>query len=200
MNERVIKLLDYLKLDHNTEVEEVEYSETTYVVDDTEYLVLTNEEADEAHEEYIESFLDDCGIAGFSKFTQEYILENFVDTRWFDEAMRESYESYVSDIRDEESYSDDFETRLEEEMAEADCEDEESYIDYLCSQYDDATEWYKENFGESDFSEAVKEYCSIDVAKVSEFCIEQHGRGHNLATYDGIELNLGDDYYAYRID
>lgn len=200
MNERVIKSLDYLGLDHNTEVEESECSKNTYIVNDTEYLVLTDEEADEARVEYLENFLDDCGIAGFSKFGQEYILENCVDTRWFDEAMRESYESYVSDIREELSSSEGFETRLEEEMAEADCEDEESYIDYLCSQYDDATEWYRENFGEMDFSEVVKEYCSMEIDKISEFCKEQDCRGHSLATYDGRELDLGDDYYAYRMN
>lgn len=199
MKERVKKLLNYLGLDQNAEVKMTEY-ENICIVDNKEYEILTGEEANMAHQAYIESFLDDCGIGGFAKFAQDYILKNCVNTEWFDDAMQESYESYVFDIGQEMSNSTDFETRLEEEMAEADCEDEDSYVEYLCSQYDNGMEWYKENFGESEFSEAVKNYCSVDIAKVSKYCIRYDGRAHSLATYDGHELELGDNYYAYRLN
>lgn len=74
--------------------------------------------------------------------------------RWFDEAMEESNQFYIDDIREESSYSDDYETRLEEEMADADCETEEDYLEYLNNQYDDSVEWYVDNFGADDFGKA----------------------------------------------
>lgn len=200
MEERVIKLLDYLGLDHDTEVEEVEYSDNTYRIDGKEYLVLTDEEANTAHEEYIKNFIDDCGVSGFTEFAQEYILEECLDASWFDEAMKESYENYASDIENEDSDNEEYENRLEEEMADAGCEDEDSFVEHLCSSYDSGVQWYKDNFGDSDFSEAINKHCSIDIGKVSEFCIEHDGRGHSLASYDGDELELADDYYAYRIN
>lgn len=78
-----------------------------------------------------------------------------VITKWFEDAMRESYEFYVADIRYESASNSDYESRLEEEMAEADCETEEDYIDYLCNDWDDAMEWYEMNFGVEDLGHAV---------------------------------------------
>lgn len=78
-------------------------------------------------------------------------------TEWFDLALRESYEFYIDDIRHESpsiAYSDEYESRLEEEMAEANCETEEDFLDYLCEGYDDAMEWYIDNFGAEEFGMA----------------------------------------------
>lgn len=200
MNEKAIKLLDYLGLDHDTEVKDATYSDDVYIVDGEEYLVLTDKEADIRHEEYIELFLDDCGIEGFTEFGQEYIIENCMGTDWFDEAMRDSYECYAEDIKEEPASSEEFDNRLEEEMAESNCDDEDSFVDSLCSQYDNGVEWYRSNFGDKDFFSIAKERCSVDISKVSEFCIEQDGRGHCLASYDGCELELDNNYYAYRLN
>ena len=199
MNERAIKLLDYLGLDETTEVKESKYDDNTFIVENEEYMVLTDEEADDAHYNYIENFIDDCGIGGFTPYGQEYIIENCMDKSWFDDAMQESYESYVDDIRHESAMNDEFENRLEEEMSEADCEDEDSFVEYLCSMYEDGVEWYRHNFGDKDFFDVAKERCSVDIQAVSEFCIREDGRGHSLSHYDGHELELEDDYYAYRI-
>lgn len=75
-------------------------------------------------------------------------------TEWFEIAMRESYEFYIDDIREESSFNDKYETRLAEEMAEARCDTEEDYLDYLNSNYDDAIEWYIDNFGAEEFGKA----------------------------------------------
>lgn len=196
--EKVIKLLDYLELDKDVEVKESQYDENIYVVDGEEYLILTDEEADETHREYIKSFIEDCGITGFTEFAQEYIYENCMDSSWFDEAMKESFESYVEDIRNEES-DNGFKNRLVEEMYDNGCEDEDSYVEYLCSSYENGIQWYRENFGDTDFASIVNEHCSLDIDKISEFCIEYDGRGHSLSSYDGHELELDDEYYAYRV-
>ena len=200
MNERAIKLLNYLGLSHDTEVKESEYDDNTFIVEGKEYQILTDEEADEAHEEYISNFIDDCGISAFTPYAQRYIIENYMDKSWFNEAMIESYESYVEDIKLESSSDKDFENRLEEEISDTGCEDEESYVEYLCSQYSDGVEWYIDNFGEADFFKICKETCHLDISGISEFCIREDGRGHSLATYDGNELELDDNYYAYKLN
>lgn len=74
---------------------------------------------------------------------------------WFEDAMNESNEFYIDDIRNESaSNTYDYESRLEEEMADAECETEEDYLDYLNSQWDDPIEWYVDHFGAEDFGKA----------------------------------------------
>ena len=199
MKERVIKLLDYLGLDHDTEVKESGYYENSYTIDGKEYLVLNDEEADYAHEEYIRNFIDDLGIKGFSEFAQNDIIENYVDTSWFDEAMEDSYKNYIEDIKLECSSDENFENRLEEEMSDSNCDDEDDYLEYLCNMNYNSVEWYRFNFGEADFSECVNKYCSVDIEGIAEYCKEIDGRGYNLSSYDGLELELDNNYYAYRI-
>lgn len=75
-------------------------------------------------------------------------------TTWFEDAMNESNEFYIDDIREESSCSDEYENRLAEEMADAECETEEEYLEYLNGQYEDPIEWYVDNFGADDFGKA----------------------------------------------
>lgn len=202
MDERVVNLLNYLGFEEEdletVEVIESEYDDNVFTVDGQDYLILNDGEADEAHKNYIQQIIEDRGIEVFSDFAQKYILYNCVDTSWFDMAMRESYEFYMEDIRTEKSYNN-FANRLEEEMFEQDCEDEASYLEYLCSIYKDGVQWYMNNLGKEDFMEALKKYGNLDIDKISDFCIEYDGRGHSLASYDGNELELENGYYAYRV-
>lgn len=73
---------------------------------------------------------------------------------WFEDSMVESNRIYIDDIKEESAFSDEYETRLEEEMADAECETEEDYLEYLNNNYDDAIEWYVENFGAENFGRA----------------------------------------------
>lgn len=73
---------------------------------------------------------------------------------WFEDAMTESNQYYIDDIREESAFSDEYENRLAEEMAEAECETEEEFLEYLDSNYDDAIEWYVDNFGADEFGKA----------------------------------------------
>lgn len=66
---------------------------------------------------------------------------------WFELALRESMEFYVEDIKYEEG-------RLEEELEENGCADEEEYIDFLVNQWDDPMEWFIDNFGADEFGRA----------------------------------------------
>ena len=198
MKEKIKALLNYLDLESEDAIE-IKTSNDSYItINNEEYLVLTDEEANEAHENYIELLIDDLGINAFTPYAQEYIIENCIDKSWFDDAMRESYECYVEDIREESSFNNEYENRLEEEMAENDCDTEEDYIEHLMNSYKDGVEWYKLNIGEEDFSEMVRKYCSLDIGLISKFCIREDGRGHSLASYNGEELELENGYFAYR--
>lgn len=200
MNERVVSLLKYLNLEvKDVTIEKSKYDDNVFIINGKEYMILTDKEADEVHKDYIASFVDDAGISGFSEFAQGYIFDYCIDTSWFDDAMRESFEFYIEDIRNETASCDEFSNRLEEEMAEACCDNEDSYIEHLCLSYENAVEWYRDNFGEDSFNQAVNTNCYVDISKISEFCIEHDGRGHSLSSYDGNELELDNEYYAYRV-
>lgn len=48
---------------------------------------------------------------------------------WFWDAMNESNELYIEDIRNESDMNSEYSNRLEEEMADAECETEEDFLD-----------------------------------------------------------------------
>lgn len=73
---------------------------------------------------------------------------------WFEDAMRESWEYYIEDIKCESSCNEAYESRLEEELAEYGFETEEEYLEHLMETYDDPIEWYVDNFGAEDFGKA----------------------------------------------
>lgn len=213
---RKMVLMDYFKGEHGED--EVAEMDPEYDIEEVgrgrdvkefstpygDYLVLTDEEADEMVEDQFEMYED---IGMFTPSFQEWIMDNAVDIRgWFEDAMQESYEMYVQDMKDEPGYGtnddgEDYENRLEQEMDEAGVEDEEEYVEYLMKQYDDAKDWYKENFGEEEFYKAVTKYGRVDWSKVAEEAISQDGRGAFLATYDFEEIEHRyerDTFYIYR--
>lgn len=161
-------------------------------VDTETYLVLTDNEADRRFREYQEELINDLGLGSFSMWAKNHIIENFVDADWFDEAKEEYFRSYVEDIKLEGF-------RLEHEMREADCEDEEEFIEYLCDSDEDSITWYRNNVGENCFNETIAEQDLIMWDDVIEWVKEIDGR-QCLAIYDGSELELDNGYYAYRID
>ena len=188
----------------NIDIQESSYDECLIEADGEEYFVLTEEEAEQKHLEYIENFIDDVGISGFTGSFQYEIINNYMDNSWFDEAMRESFELYCDDIESEEGYEDEDGNeinRLHSEMIENNCETKEDYIDFLCGQYTDGAEWYKSNFGEKDFNETAKKYCNLDIEVIHEACISYDGIAHSLASYDGNEEVQEVNrtmYYIYR--
>ena len=125
------------------------------------------------------------------------IINNFVNTEWFKEAQKESFKFYIEDIKEEFASSEEFENRLEEEMSEANIEDEEEFLNYLCE--DDAIKWFIFNFGKDEFSRVAVENDLIDFNRVIEWIAEVDGYGC-LSPYDGIEIELNNNLYAYRIN
>ena len=74
----------------------------------------------------------------------------------------------------------------------------EKYVDYLVNRIDDYVEAFKFEMGEDEFNYAVEQNNLIDKDALIDYCINTDGVGHNIATYDGKEIELGDGFFAYR--
>ena len=116
--ERAFAISEYTNVSF-VDIEESPFDENRYEVDGDEYLVLTDEEADELALTQARDLLDDLGIANLGTAAQEYIYSNLVDVEWFNDAMKEYHESYANDIHDENASDTDlYVSRLHEEMVE----------------------------------------------------------------------------------
>ena len=216
-------LANYLEVDTNyfeeerydpNEFESKEYNES--------YLVLTEEEAREYAERNIENLFDDIGMESFTSSFQSWILDNAVESDFFEEIIRNAKEAYIENIEDE--YDDVFENRLISELVDADIlteddfenwgeenptvrddvdldEKKRDFLEYLVSDISDYAEEYKSQFGEDDFNDVIKENKAIiDMEAVVAECISMDGIAHFVAIYDGNEHDLGNGLYAYRVN
>ena len=217
--EKIEALAELLGIDES-EIKEDNYSDNYfYVSDGREYLVLTEDAADDAFYDSEMNLIDDIGIEGFTPNFQYRILTEFADEGWFEDAYREMKESYAYDISEE--YDDTFGTRLVQECYDAGLIDDDDFgvdengdLDYhdcqlstdelaerltehLVDSIDDFVEEFKFEFGEEELSEVVRRHNLVDWDAVIEETKELDGRGPMLAGYDGQEIDW-DDYYIYR--
>lgn len=183
-----------------------------------EYRVLTDEEADQAMQDYIEDIIDDCGIC-FGDAMNTWIIEYALDNPdWFDEALREDTEYYVNDMDEEElidnlneygildkdrdyHYAEDdldYEHPILNDNIDLDSKREE-LIEKIIDKTGDAYDWYVFNFGEDQVRDLIKNgEIGIDTKAIADEIASWDGRGPSLSSYDGYELELDDDLYAYR--
>ena len=171
------------------------------------YVVLDEDEADQAVIDYIEMVIDDMGVTSFTPDFQEWIYTNAFDDSGFYDIMREDYEQYYNDLDDADVISE------AEELNLLDAEDEdnidahdidslrERLIDYHIDDEPDAVTWFRDNFGDDEFNKQLSRMSyALDMKTIAEEAAYWDGRGHFLASYDGDELELPDGYYGYRID
>lgn len=215
--------LDVTKL---TAEEEVTSNGRTYFTIETEdgerYVVADHDAAEELAKEDVESVVDDLGIESFTKDYQQRIFDNFANNDDFKEAFEESYRSYAEDIKSEDD--DKYESRLVRELVEMkvlsdddlvkndegllalkDDADEddlvEKFIDAIAGDWNyDYVGWMKSDFGLDEVTRFAKENNAIDWDAVYDDVIDTDGIAHFVASYNGKELKLDDDFYAYRID
>lgn len=190
---KINALLNYLG--ETTETAEVEegYRDEIIVIDGNEYLVLTDEEADQEYHEYQMNLIDDMGLDSFSDWAKDEILNHHITSDYqsiFDEIQEESMSCYIDDLR----HMDD----LEEEMENAGCDNEDEFLEYLCDQ-EDSVEYFKFNFGNDEYNRIIKDNDLIDWDSVIQWVKDMDGRGI-MASYDGIEMELENNLYAYRIN
>lgn len=167
-------------------------------VGNQEFWVLDDVEAHDKAVEYTLSLIDDMGIESFTESFQSWILDNAVKSEWFKEALYENYESYADDIASEGSSSDEFENRLEEEMADAGVDNEEDFIEYLVENAGDPVQYFRNEFGNEEFNRTAIEHDLIDWDAVAEEAVSTDGPANSLASYDGKERDLGNGLLAYR--
>lgn len=198
----------------NIDIEDVESYDNGVLVLNSgeEYLVFSDyDDAYEAAVRSAEDIFEDVGV-DVDHLSQFFNMSEYIDTDWFDDALRESMEYYVEDIANE--WESDDHTRLYHEMVDAgiideiDDDDDEEYItdrekedfiDYLVEQQGDGVEWYRFNFGDSDFNSVIIDKGLIDLHKLAEGCVDIDGVEHFLASYDGNEISDG-TFYIYRIN
>lgn len=181
------------------------------------YFVYTGDEADQKAKEEVISSIDDMGIEAFTPDFQQDIIDNqMVDVDWFDDAMKESYEVYADNIMSEDGEHGNslFDEMIEEgviseedvtedgELADGIDLDEkkEEFVEKLCENWDNGVQWYIDNFGEDAFSAVCKEHDLYDYDEIAETAVRWDGRGHFISYYDGEELDIGDDLFAYKYD
>lgn len=190
---KIQELLKNLKLEAAAEV--VESGEAFEVYQDGEFLgeflVLTDEEAADKFAEYETELIEEMGLDAFSEWAQDFIKENFLNKSWFDDVLNESNWAYIDDIREEGS-------RLKDEMDEAECKNEEEFVEFLTAAAGDSAEWFIENFGIDHLTECIEHYNLLNIPDIIDWIEYTDGRGGALAAYDGIEREAG-EYYIYRI-
>lgn len=224
LEERKDALAEFLGLNEE-EKEEIEegYREEELEYDGESYLVVDDDEADDIFYDYEKELIDELGMDAFSKSFQLWIIDNALDTDFFDEAKEESDRFYCEDIVNEDD--DEFGNRLVAEcydrkiIKDKDFEEDESGdVDYtqckidtddlidmmvedMADDYDDNVEWYRDNFGDEDLAQLVNEKNLLDVDAVIDEVKNTDTRGPALAGYDGVENEIkvnGTWFYIYR--
>lgn len=140
------------------------------------YLVLTEDEAYQAAEEEIREVFDELGLEAFTPNFQDYILNNCLDEDIIQEFINEEMEYFATQEEDQEM------------------------VDYLSSlSGSDAIAYVRDLFNDHDFSKWAIEQNAFDIDEIVDEAISQDGVAHFIATYDGEELDLGNNLYAYRV-
>ena len=198
MEERIKVLAEFLGIEESEILKG--YRDNIFETSDgEEYLVVTDEEADDEFYDYEAELIDELGLDAFSDWAKDYIIENCVDTEWFENFYYEDYESYANDIETESASSDEYENRLEEEMSEAGVDTKEDFVEYMVDGIrNDLVGQFEFDFGKDQLADVVSRYNLLDMDAVIDYIKEQDGRGI-MAGYDGVENEEG-EYFIYRIN
>ena len=170
----------------------------TYIeLEEHSYRVLTEYEIHKEFYHYQMDLFDDLSLNAYSDWAQEYIINHFVNTDWFDDLQ---YDIIAND----------FDTMEEEEQMQFaqsyginDLDDaRELYIEQMFEE--DSVEWYRNIAGERDFKDVLMKYNLINFDQVVDYILDEDGY-ECLATYDGnLETYYDEDtymtYYVYILD
>ena len=191
--EAIVQLLYHLgyNVDDIHDVDPTPYVEVE--VANESWFVMSDSEADEFAENSVEESFEEMGQEGFNVEWKDFVL-NEGD---FDTAIQDSVDNYIENIREEPATDPTFDSRLEEEMVAKNAATEEEFGDALRDDWlgnSTPIEWYIDEFG----NEAFKEFAQVDTTALAKYVIETDGRGSVIAGYDGDEVELSNNYYAYR--
>lgn len=198
-------LLDYLKED-GIAPEEATVDEITVIEDGKmfgydgyEYIVGTSDEAHDWAIEDVKNLWDDIGFQSFSEDFQEQVLDNdrLFDMNRLQEIMDEDIENYVNEFTEDEldEYCDTYHIDPEDKD---DDEKRSLLMEAMTESYDSPVQYFRDMFGEKEFSDFIVEQGLLDVDAIAEEVVRVDGCANSLAGYDSKEIDLGNDLYAYR--
>lgn len=174
-DDRGVKLANYLEIS-NDEIDYVGNSEYTTPVGD--YFVVNSDEAYKLASEYIIDLYDDMGLSAFTPSFRSWIIDNCVDEEKIDKFIDDEIEYFTAQEPDEEMV--DYLNNLT---------DKQQYVIDTLGGESEFVDWLNTGSGDA-----------LDKQKMADKAISEDGIAHFIAFYDGEEIDLGNDLYAYRVD
>ena len=156
-------------------LEDLDYvGDDIYETQDTSYIVCDEDEAYKRAVDEIKMLVDDMGLDAFTPHFKDWIIDNAIDEDAIDDIIEQEIEYFEDD------------------------EDNPDMLTYLrgLNTLDDKVNYIKDLYGDS-LAIWAKDY--IDINKVADEAISEDGVAHFIAQYDGEEVDLGNNLFAYRI-
>ena len=138
----------------------------------------------------IKSLIDDCGGVMQVGFQWDNLggRDQYIDEDDAKRIVEEDLEQMLVDMSDREK-REEYGTTDDEEIVERQLDGIGSYVDYIV-----------DNWGEEQLDNLIEHgHISFDLDQLADDCVDADGVAHNLARYDGDEIEL-DGWWAYRID
>lgn len=138
--------------------------------------------------EDVKSLIDDCGGVMKAGFQWDNLggREQYLSESDAEDVVREDLENMLSDMSNREK-RETYGKTDDDEIIEDQLGEINSYVDYIV-----------DNWGEEQLDNLIKSgSISFDENKLAEDCVDIDGPEHNLARYDGNEIQL-DGWWCYR--
>lgn len=138
--------------------------------------------------EDVKSLIDDCGGVMKAGFQWDNLggREQYLSESDAEDVVREDLENMLSDMSNREK-RETYGKTDDDEIIEDQLGEINSYVDYIV-----------DNWGEEQLDNLIKNgHISFDEDKLAEDCVDIDGPEHNLARYDGNEIQL-DGWWCYR--
>lgn len=170
---------------------------------DAEYLVGDVDTAYKAAINNVKDFIEIEGIEYFTENFKDNILQGYVKLDELDDLVEEDIRSQAYNMSEEELKQnlddlDDYrikDLKNKEELVE-------EYVSSLFQAYEyDMVDYFVDILGSKD--EVLKWLYENDLLEIDDICetaVKIDGVAHFLASYDSKEIDLGDDFVAYRVN
>lgn len=199
--ERKKALAEYLGIDIEDVDETNYYDGLGFMTNDGDYLVCTYDEAYDLAVEDIKNCMDELGFDCFRESFRDLVADKFVYKKALaDEVYDDLYYGYFDDLSEEELKDECEALGVEYEGEDMDKGDLVSvYMDNNGYDYD-PVEYFRQFYNEKDLYMFLSDNGYLDEDAIADACISYDGIAHYLARWDGYEIELDNDLYAYRVN